>query len=40
MMAQNLVESLAVMMVPLKAVLTNLVSQMALMLANQIKKDS
>ena len=40
MMAEHLVERLADLMVPLKVVLINLVSQMALPLANQTRKDS
>ena len=40
MMAEHLVESLTDLMVPLKVVLINLVSQMALPLANQTRKDS
>ena len=40
MMAEHLVESLADLMVPLKVVLINLVSQMALPSANQTTKDS
>ena len=40
MMAENLVESSADLMVPLKVVLINLVSQMALPLANLTRKDS
>ena len=40
MMAEHLVESSADLMVPLKAVLINLVSQMALPLANLTRKDS
>ena len=39
-MAYRLVESLAELMVPLKVELINLVSHLAWMLANQIKKDS
>ena len=40
MMAEHLVERLADLMVPLKVVLINLVSQMALPLANLTWKDS